>query len=284
MTSQGSQLYYRSLGSGEPIIIIHGGPGFDHLYLFDGFKFLAKNYRVIFYDQRGSGQSSPKVDASLISMSSFVNDLENLRKELGLGKINLIGHSFGGLLAMNYAIHYPKRVSKMVLVSTAPGSSDFYPDFRKRLRVRTNKSDSLEIIRLASLPEYKARNPNMIKKYFALFFKAYYFNKALAVDMLPMTTNSAFNAHEINQLMGKSYLQSYSIYDQLKLLETPTMIVHGEDDPIPLKSVRRVHDALPNSQIKVLDKCGHMPYVESADDFKRSIIGFLYSDYSFWMK
>src|ERR1700722_11609704 len=113
-------LYYNEIGRGIPIIIVHGGPGvLDQGYLQTQLLQLAAEHRLIFYDQRGSGKSlNTKLDEKHINIDQFVKDLEALRTSLGLEKFILMGHSWGGLLAMQYAIAHQDHLLGLVLLNT----------------------------------------------------------------------------------------------------------------------------------------------------------------------
>lgn len=104
--SNGVQLYYKIVGEGEPVVILHGGPGFDHNHMLP-FGELAHDHKVVFYDQRATGNSTGALDSGSITVDNFVEDLEGLRKKLNPGKMNLLGHSWGAGLAMFYGIKYP---------------------------------------------------------------------------------------------------------------------------------------------------------------------------------
>jgi proline-specific peptidase len=117
----GFDLWYRETGnrSGKTVIVLHGGTGMSSHYFQDSFKFMEKDFRVILYDQRGSGYSQIKPDLSFYTFDSLVNELEAIRRDIaGSEKVIIIGHSFGGLVAQRYAFAYPDRVDRLVLVST----------------------------------------------------------------------------------------------------------------------------------------------------------------------
>lgn len=107
-------VYVKEIGSGTPVIVLHGGWGAEHSYLLDAFHGLDSQYRLIFYDQRGSLRS-PCPD-SLISVQRHVSDLEGLRAELGLERALIVGHSMGTFLAMSYLQEHPDRVDGLVLL------------------------------------------------------------------------------------------------------------------------------------------------------------------------
>ena len=106
----GTELFVKTMGKGEPILIVHGGPGLSHDYYLPHLESLAQDHQLIFYDQRVSGASLMNVDSSSINLDAFIEDIEALRKKFGIRVINLMAHSFGGLIAMNYAIKYPEKV------------------------------------------------------------------------------------------------------------------------------------------------------------------------------
>lgn len=112
-----SKIFYQIFGEGTPIIITHGGPGLDQTYLQPQLLALAKNHQLIFYDQRGSGKSlGTKLDEDTINIHKFAEDLEKLRAHLKLKKFILMGHSWGGILSMQYAIKYQKNILSPLLL------------------------------------------------------------------------------------------------------------------------------------------------------------------------
>ena len=111
VTINGGSLYYQKFGSGIPIIVVHGGPGLDQGYLQPQLLQLASDYELIFYDQRGSGKSlDTKINEKYITLPQFIEDLEALRNYLGFNKFILMGHSWGGFLAMQYAFFMADKI------------------------------------------------------------------------------------------------------------------------------------------------------------------------------
>ena len=96
----GAQLYVREIGAGPPVIVLHGGPDFDHFYLLPELDEVAAACRLVYYDQRGRGRSAAAVQAQDVSIESEVADLDQLRRHLELDTVALLGHSWGGVLAM----------------------------------------------------------------------------------------------------------------------------------------------------------------------------------------
>lgn len=128
----GAELYFREVGRGSPIVILHGGPDFNHNYLLPDMDRLADAFRLIYYDQRGRGKSSPGVAPEDVTIESEIDDLDRLRQYFGLNAISVLGHSWGGLLAMEYATRHSDRVSHLILLSTAPASHADLVRFRQQ--------------------------------------------------------------------------------------------------------------------------------------------------------
>src|SRR5580692_904356 len=116
--AHGVLIYYKTMGSGTPLLIVHGGPGESHDYFLPYLLPLARTNKLIFIDERGSGRSEKLDDVKQYTVENMVSDVEEVRAALKLGKISLLGHSYGGVLAQAYALKYPEHLSHLVLAST----------------------------------------------------------------------------------------------------------------------------------------------------------------------
>ncbi|MBV9608229.1 MAG: alpha/beta fold hydrolase, partial [Acidobacteria bacterium] len=121
--ANGVMIYFKSIGRGQPLVIVHGGPGASHDYFLPNLYLLARHNRVVFIDERGSGRSPQLDDPRQYTIENMVDDLESVRQALGLGKISLLGHSFGGVLAQAYALKYQRNLSHLILASTFASTS-----------------------------------------------------------------------------------------------------------------------------------------------------------------
>ncbi|MDR3628165.1 MAG: alpha/beta hydrolase, partial [Ignavibacteriaceae bacterium] len=117
-TVNGAKLWYEIKGSGDPVVLIPGGPGNSHIYLTPWFDELTKNHKVVYFDAFGRGASDRAKDSAEYSFKRDVEDLEGLRKALGFEKWNVLGHSYGGMVAQAYALEYPNSVDKLILSDT----------------------------------------------------------------------------------------------------------------------------------------------------------------------
>src|SRR5512147_746434 len=107
LSIENAEIFWRDIGQGQPIIVIHGGPDFDHTYLLPDMDRLSDSYRLIYYDQRGRGGSRGELRLEEISIEQTIADLEGLQDHLGLATVAILGHSWGGHVAMHYAIRRP---------------------------------------------------------------------------------------------------------------------------------------------------------------------------------
>src|SRR6478736_4438770 len=168
----GTSLYYHSIGQGEPVIIIHGGPVLDQSYMIDHFKELSKNHRLIFYDQRASGNSTSDVDTSTMTMKTLIDDIDQLRQKLGLDQVHILGHSWGGMLAAKYAIEYPLKVKSLVLCDAMPPSFRLWNEEEQILAQRTSAYDSLLLDQIKSQEGFKNQEMKWVDSLMKVSFKS----------------------------------------------------------------------------------------------------------------
>jgi proline iminopeptidase len=114
----GVLLYFKAVGHGPPLVVVHGGPGASHEYLLPQLYRLAPRYRLVFIDERGSGHSPRLQDSNQYTVEKMADDVEAVRAALQLGKIALLGHSYGGVVAQAYAFKYQAHLSHLILGST----------------------------------------------------------------------------------------------------------------------------------------------------------------------
>src|SRR5438105_897593 len=141
--AHGVLIYYWEVGRGTPLMVVHGGPGASHDYFLPYLLPLARHNRLIFIDERGSGKSEKLDDVSQYTVENMVEDCEAVRQALGLGKISLLGHSYGGVVAQAYALKYQRNLSHLILGSTFASTKEI--------------NDALSREKAAMDPEHRAR-------------------------------------------------------------------------------------------------------------------------------
>ena len=258
-----AKLFCRSMGKGPPLIVLHGGPGLSQEYLLPQMNKLAEDHFVIFYDQRGSGRSENGNEASFIQLNVFVDDLEAIQKAYGLQKVSILGHSWGGFLGLHYAMSHPEAVDKLILLNPFPAcSSDVASFLQEWSRRMTPHMDELEQIKNSK--EYAKGDPQTIAKYLNIIFRNYCFISQKADELNLLTTVEAnLNWIKTSEILSQSLLgASFDYLPDLKKISSPTLIVHGDGDPIPLSTAENLHKNIPHSKFVVIKECGHFPYVE----------------------
>lgn len=267
----GGKLYYQKFAGTndkEPIIVLHGGPGLDSSYLLPQMAELANNNEVIFYDQRGSGKSLGFVlDPNTINIDTFVEDLEDVRRYFNAKKMTLVGHSWGGLLAMAYAIKYQENLNSLVLVSSAPANTEgfniFITNYLKRIKPLNNKLEKIE-----KTAEFKEGNPSTVLDYYRTIFSFYFYNKKYLNKLsLHFTQQAALDGFMVANIFGNTYLNNYDLTTQLQDLKVPVTIIHGANDIVPIETARMTQAAIPGSKLIVLKQCDHFPYIEKPKEF-----------------
>src|SRR5262245_51168706 len=140
--SAGVELHYTSAGTGTPVVLLSGGPGLNIDYMLPVAQFLPSGYRSIAYEQRGTGRSRPQpFDPASLTVHTVVEDLEALRVRLQQDRLTLLGHSWGGMLAMAYAAAHPDRVDRLVLVESGGPTLEFQQWFGDNIEARLRPED-----------------------------------------------------------------------------------------------------------------------------------------------
>ncbi len=270
----GTKLYVKIMGEGEPLLIVHGGPGLNHSYLMPHLNVLAKKYKLIFYDQRASGKSATPASDS-VSLSFFVNDMEAIRKEIGVEKINLLAHSWGAILAANYAITYNQHVQSIIFCNPVPLSKEFDTEMKEAQLGKVTSEDSTDRAMIIGSPGFKKGNADAYKRLLLLSFRNSFYEPA---HFSKLNLDMPSNYREASKMLytGLSAdLAQYNYYDQLKSLSFPVLILHGEADAIPLAASSKLQHSLPQSTLEVFSKSGHFTFIDEPKKFVKEVSGFL---------
>jgi proline iminopeptidase len=269
---RGTRLYYRTIGDGPPIIVLHGGPDLDQNYLLPEMDRLADSFRLIYYDQRGRGRSAEGVDPDEVSVGSEVEDLDSVRRHFGLDFVAVLGHSWGGVLAMEYATRHPDRVSHLILANTAPASAGDNLVFREHL-LRTRPAADVERMQaLASSARYQAGDLEVEAEYIRIHYRLAlrepeHIDQVVGRLRTYFTEESVLAARAIEDRLYDETWRSdgYDLIPRLQALDIPTLVVHGADDFVPPALAAHIAQAMPRARLVVLQECGHFAYLESPD-------------------
>jgi proline iminopeptidase len=275
-----SWLYIKELGNGEPVIVLHGGPGAGHQYMPPIANGLEENNRFIFYDQRGAGWSYCPIDS--ITMQKHIADIELIRNSLGVEKVNLISHSFGTMLAMNYLKAYPKQVKNIVLLGAMDpknGDTDFFS--ADELKLFEKKND--EVVQFESRPEVEVeiKKAGLDKPELTIKEK----DKLRAIrgsagDIYNINRWQQRLAFMVNRECASATMQSTDFhYDWAKMLAAHPFritVINGEYDyAVALKGnpiwKRVIATEVKNVKLVELLKSGHLSWIDEPVLFKKAL-------------
>jgi proline iminopeptidase len=287
--SHGALIYYQSVGRGAPLMIVHGGPGASHDYFLPYLLPLMRSNRLVFIDERGSGKSSKLEDASQYTVANMVEDIEAVRQALGLGKISLLGHSFGGVLAQAYAFKYQKNLSHVILGSTFASTRELNQalarmkaemDPKERDRVNALEAAGLygkgEIWERGRYPEEYAKLA-WGKGYFPYIYQNH---PDPNYDPLSSNTGTAWDVYREmwgsdGEFIIDGNLKEVEYVSRLSEIKVPTLIVVGEHDESDPRMSKEMHEKIAGSQLVILPNSGHMTFVDQPEQFLKVVRDFV---------
>lgn len=270
----GTELFVKVVGSGEPIIVVHGGPVLDHSYLYSHLEPLSENYKLIFYDQRLSGRSSANVDSSDISLSTFVKDIKELQSHLDLEEAHVLGHSWGGLLAMKYAISYPSYIKSLMLINSMAPTSELWHKEETILARRKTEEDSLARQKIMQSEPFRDNSPEAIEKLLELSFRNQFYNRENAKKLDLFVPNDYMaRSRSFSHLMAD--LSDYDLLQELEKMDLPTLVIYGASEPATNISGPVLDKHIPNSDYTIIKKSGHFPFIEQPLEFRQTVQDFL---------
>jgi proline iminopeptidase len=287
--SHGALIYYMSVGQGAPLMIIHGGPGASHDYFLPYLLPLMRTNRLIFIDERGSGKSSKLEDPSQYTVANMVEDIETVRQALGLGKISLLGHSFGGPLVQAYAFKYQQHLSHLILASTFASTKELNAALSKmKSEMPAKDRERLEALEAAGLYgkgeawEHGRYLEEYAKLAWGVGYFPYIYQKHPDPNYDPVSGNTD-TAWDVYREMWGSHgefvvdgnLTEVEYVDKLHQIKVPTLIIVGDHDESDPKMSEEMHAKIAGSKLVILPESGHMTFVDQPGKFLRAISGFV---------
>lgn len=275
-----SSLYTRVVGEGRAVIVLHGGPDFDHGYFLPALDALGDSFRLIYYDQRGRGRSAEGVEAGDVTLSSELDDLDLIRRSFELESTILLGHSWGTVLALEYALRHPSRVSHLVLMNPAPASTSDVALLRtfygEKLGAEMDRQQEI-----LTSEAYRAGDPAAVTERYRIHFRPA-FRYEQPYETLMAIMEAGFHAQGSagilkaraveDALMAETWADAaYDLHPEMRDLDVPTLVIAGADDFIPVQVAAHIVEALPRAELVLLEQCGHFSYLECAADVRRAL-------------
>ena len=288
--AHGVLIYYKIIGRGAPLLIVHGGPGASHDYFLPYLLPLARTNKVIFIDERGSGRSEKLPDATQYTVENMVEDVEAVRQALGLGKISLLGHSYGGVLAQAYALKYQSNLSHLILGGTFSSTAAMNEVLaREKQAMAPDAREKLEAFEKAGLfgkgkPWEQYRYPN---DYAVLAWGDGYFPFLYQghpdPNYDPVAQNTS-NSWDLYREMWGSHgefiidgnLKSVEYTARLATIHVPTLIICGDHDESDPSLSRTMHEKVSDSKLVIVPRAGHMAFVDQPALYLKAIDDFVH--------
>lgn len=286
--AHGVLIYYKIIGRGAPLLIVHGGPGASHDYFLPYLLPLARRNKLIFIDERGSGRSEKLDDPAGYTVENMVEDVEAVRAALGLGKISLLGHSYGGVLAQAYALKYQQNLTHLILCSTFSSTKAINEVFVKmkenmppELRDRINRMESEGLFGHGKdYEKNRYTNDYMVAAWGEGYFPYLYQNHPDPnFDPIAMGVTSwdlyreMWGSHGEYVIDGN--LASVEYTDRLSTIHVPTLITVGDHDESDPSMSRVMQQKIAGSRLVILPKSGHMTFVDQPKMFLDVVGDFL---------
>lgn len=286
--ANGVMIYYTSLGTGTPLVIVHGGPGASHDYFLPYLLPLARSHRVVFIDERGSGKSGKLEDPAGYTVEAMVEDLESVRSSLGLGTIDLLGHSYGGVLAQAYALKYQENLGHLILCSTFHSTKEMNGVFRRMmeqmtpdLRARIQKMESSGLYGHGKEFEKNRYPDEYMSAAWGEGYFPYLYQNHPDPNYAP-TAAGAMSWDLYREMWGSNgeyvidgNLSSVEYAARLGTIRTPTLITAGDNDECSPALAKEMNGLIPGSKLVILPKSGHMTFVDQPGMFIKAVNDFL---------
>ncbi|NRB04096.1 MAG: alpha/beta hydrolase [Rhodobacteraceae bacterium] len=260
----GAELYYESIGSGPAILMMHGGLGLSHDYFRPYFDALAETHTVVYYDHFGNGRSTKPADYAEMTFDRLTSDAAALMTSLGHDSFTLIGHSYGGFIAQEFAASYSDRLDRLVLIDTVP-AFDYAPS------VSGTDTQMAAFGKLFSQPmaddaDWQATWGPVVQMYF------HEYDDAIGSDLDARTVyeHRAWNA-------AGGLLATFNTLEKLPKVDTRALVMAGAHDGItpPGPGAERIAAALPNAELAIFDDSAHYPFIEEQAAFFATLTAWL---------
>jgi proline iminopeptidase len=266
-------LYVDVVGHGPPVVLMHGGPSAD-LWTMAAFRRCADQFTLVFYDHRCNGRSMG-VPVSSMTWENLTADAEALREFLGFETWSVLGHSFGGHVALEYALRYPERVSRLVLLDTGADSRWSRENAPRILQQRGYDEARVELVRRWFRGEFAPR------EYLSTFVRisgAYMYGSGWRPMLRELAAGGWRTRMRPEALIfaGRHLLPGWSVVDRLGAITAPTLVMAGREDFLfPPECQQELAGGIPGARLSIVDRAGHSPQDERPDEVLTALRTFL---------
>lgn len=265
-------LFVKVIGQGYPLLLMHGGPGLDHTTLLP-LQACADQFTMVFYDHRCNGRSEG-AEVTTMTWQNLTADAEALRQALGFDRWAVLGHSFGGNVALEYALRYPQSLSHLVLMDTGGDQWWVQQNAPEILAKRGYKPATMQAARRF----YNGHlAPGEVFPTLMKFLRAYFYHVSLLALAREMIFGPKMKMRPEALIFGYSQLLSgWTVMDRLSEIKAPTLVMAGRHDFLfPPEHQAILADRIPNAQLKLIERAGHNPQSEQTAEVIEALKNFL---------
>ena len=277
----GFRLYHRVFEPDsftDTILALHGGPGAHHEYLLPLADLAKRGYRVVFLDQLGCGRSERSPDASVYNVEHNVEEVEGIRKELGLGRIHLMGSSYGGLLALAYAIQHQEHLKTLVTIGGLADVPYTVSEMRRLIR-------ELPKVSRAAIKKYGDLGYYSDPKYLKAVHQFYHRHVCRLPKWPPEISRvlTETNLDVYGRMNGPNEftiigtIKDLDLTPHLSTIRVPTLVTGGRFDEVTPNVARQIRDHVPGARQVTFEKSSHVPFWEERPAFMKEVAHFLNS-------
>lgn len=278
----GYRLFYKSFASRirkkGTILCLHGGPGMTHEYILSLADLSKFGFDVVFYDQLGCGRSERPKNIALFTVERGVEEVEEFRKKMRLGRMHLMGSSYGGLLALAYAIKYQKNLKSL---TTIGGYANVPLAISEMIKMKSRLPRKVR----ATMKKYEDLGEYNHPKYLEAV-NAFYRRHLCRMDVWPRELNASlrdiskrvyYTMNGPNEFTITGNTRYWNITEQLKKIRVPTLVTGGKYDEISPEVGRSIHKSIRSSRMVIFQRSSHLPMWEERAHYMKVVTSFLKS-------
>jgi proline iminopeptidase len=277
----GVRLFYRLLGTGrDTLVIVHGGPGLSFSYFGHELDPLAaRGHALLFYDQRGVGRSTLVSDSAGLQAPHYADDLEAVRRHFKLKSLNTLSHSWGPAVVALYAMRYPDRLGRTIILDGIPLRMSELAEAFKQLDASRDSTSRRRLQEAEAAVRAHPEDPAACRAYKMLWFYPFFVEPGgPASRRLEGCSMSGAALRNSVESVGRYVFPSLGDYDwrqAMATIQAPTLVMHGDKDFIPVSAAREWATTMPNARLLVMRRYGHFPYMEAPEPFFAAVDQFL---------
>jgi proline iminopeptidase len=260
----GARLHFRSVGVGSPLVILAGGPGQDVRQLSGVVERIKDLRRCVLFDQRATGRSTvEKLGPDSINLEAYIADLEALRKEVKLSRMSLLGHSWGAMLALAYAVRHPGHVDELVLIDSGPIAVE---SFKLLGDVLAHRRALMDV-------------QGELKEDQDLFeLRPFFFDQKKAEEFAQRPRDGEVATPVSQWIIPDLQKRGFDLREGAKKLRCRTLIIQGRFDAMPESLVLEANSCILGSKLVFIERAGHFPWIEQPERFGAVLRSFLRGD------